>query len=243
MIRKAMLFCAGLGTRLGAVSKTIPKALVSIHQKTLLQRNIEYLQLYGIKEVLINVHHFPDKIIEVVNKHDGWGSKITISDERDSLLETGGGLKKACNYFNDEADFVLMNVDILTTLSLENMFHTHQAHQDALVTLAVTNRKSSRYFWMTNEENIIGWGNDQTGEQIINSHNQLKINKVAFSGVHIIRHQFLELLQKEPNKISITDVYKKLFGQVIIKGFDHSQTIVVDVGTPDKIRIAEQLFA
>ncbi|MEO6916066.1 MAG: sugar phosphate nucleotidyltransferase, partial [Chitinophagaceae bacterium] len=106
---KAMILAAGLGSRLKPWTDNHPKALAIVSGKSLLQRNVEYLQFYGIREVIVNVHHFADQVIDAVRRNDGWGSDITISDETDAVLETGGGLKKA-GWFFDSGDFVLMNV-------------------------------------------------------------------------------------------------------------------------------------
>src|ERR1700754_1401610 len=139
---KAMIFAAGLGTRFKPWTDTHPKALALVNGKSLLQRNIEYLQGYGIRDVVVNVHHFADQIVEALTVNKGWGSRFTISDETDSVLETGGGLKKA-RPFLEEAPFVLMNVDILTDMHLSDMIADHFQF-GPLATLAVTNRVTSR---------------------------------------------------------------------------------------------------
>ncbi len=141
---KAMILAAGLGTRFKPWTDEHPKALARVNGKSLLERNILYLQSFGIKEVLVNVHHFADQVRHAIIANDGWGSNISISDETGELLETGGGLKKAAGYF-DYGSFVLMNVDILTDLDLEAMAFYHE-EKKPLVTLAVTDRKSSRTF-------------------------------------------------------------------------------------------------
>src|SRR5450432_3306064 len=122
---KAMILAAGLGTRFKPWTDQHPKALALVNGKTLLERNLIYLQSFGIKDVLVNVHHFPDQIRHAIIVNDGWGSNITISDESDEVLETGGGLKKAMDYF-DKEPFVLMNVDILTDLNLSKMISFHE---------------------------------------------------------------------------------------------------------------------
>jgi len=116
-----MLLAAGFGTRLKPFTDNYPKALAEVNGKTLLQRNIEYLQQFNIYDVIVNVHHFAEQIINYIQKNDGWGSKIVISDETDAILETGGGLKRAAWYFKNEENFVLMNVDVLTSLRLNKM--------------------------------------------------------------------------------------------------------------------------
>jgi len=117
---KAMILAAGLGTRLKPFTDFHPKALALVNQKTLLQRNIEYLKSFGVDEIIVNVHHFADQIIQHINEHNQFGIRISISDETDQVLETGGGLKKAAWFFDDGKPFVLMNVDILTDLNLQH---------------------------------------------------------------------------------------------------------------------------
>ena len=133
-----MILSAGLGTRLKPWTDSHPKALAPVNGKSLLQRNVEYLQSYNIYDVIVNVHHFADQIISEITGNHGWGSNITISDETDVVLETGGGIQKASWYF-DEAHFVVMNVDILTDLNLHDMIAAHLA-ADPLATIAEIGR-------------------------------------------------------------------------------------------------------
>ncbi|HXB91343.1 MAG TPA: sugar phosphate nucleotidyltransferase, partial [Puia sp.] len=164
-IKKAMILSAGLGTRFKPWTDLHPKALAPINGKSLLQRNIEYLQRYGISEIVVNVHHFAQQIIDALTLHGGWGCRYTISDETDEVLETGGGLQKARPFLED-APFVLMNVDILTDLDLSTLIRDHFVHHP-LATLAVTNRTTSRYFLFDEDEELRGWRNIQTGQEKI----------------------------------------------------------------------------
>src|SRR5688572_32463077 len=163
---KAMIFAAGLGSRFKPWTDHHPKALAIVNGKSLLQRNIEYLQQYGITDVVINVHHFADQIIEAITKNKGWGSQITFSDERDKLLETGGGLIKAQEFFAPDQPFITMNVDILTDLNLDKLVQFHRQHKP-LISFAVTDRKTSRYFLFDKEDRLCGWKNIKTGEEKI----------------------------------------------------------------------------
>jgi len=144
-INKAMVFAAGMGTRLKPFTDLHPKALFPIKGKTLLARNIEYLKQYGVEDVLINVHHFAEQIIEHVKKHNSWGINISFSNEKDLLLDTGGGLLNAASYFDNTENFILYNADILTNMPMDKMIAYHEEHQP-MVTLAVSERESSRYF-------------------------------------------------------------------------------------------------
>ena len=141
---KSMIFSAGLGTRFKPWTDSHPKALAVVNGKSLLQRNIEYLQRYGITDVVVNVHHFADQLIEAIIKNKGWGSQIAISDERDELLETGGGLLKAKEFFVPGERLITCNADILTDLDINKLIAFH-AERKALISFGVTKRKTSRY--------------------------------------------------------------------------------------------------
>jgi MurNAc alpha-1-phosphate uridylyltransferase len=237
-IKQAMIFAAGLGTRFKPWTDSHPKALAVINGKSLLQRNIEFLQQYGIDNVVVNVHHFASQITDALQKNKGWGSQITISDESDVVLETGGGLKKAAPLFED-GPIAIINVDILTDLDLGAMIRFHETVAP-LATLAITNRVTSRYFLFDEENNLCGWQNTKTGEQKISRTIHPLIPK-AFSGVHIIESALLPLIKQE-GKFSMVDVYLDLAREHNIKGYDHSYSKFLDVGKPEAVPIAEELF-
>jgi N-acetyl-alpha-D-muramate 1-phosphate uridylyltransferase len=235
---KAMILAAGLGTRFKPWTDKHPKALAVINGKSLLQRNIEYLQQAGIFDVVVNVHHFADQIEEAVKGNSGWGSNVIISDERDEVLETGGGLMKASQHLADSS-FVLMNVDILTTLNLKAMIDAHRKLMP-LATLATTARKTSRYFMFDHLDNLCGWVNVKTGEEKImrtTADRRLK----AFSGVHVIDPRMFHLI-RQGGKFSMVDVYLSLANKEIIKSFDHSDSSFIDVGKPEAAVEAEKIF-
>ena len=233
-----MIFAAGLGTRFKPWTDNHPKALAIVNGKSLLQRNIEYLQQYGIKEVVVNVHHLADQIVDVINNNKGWGSEIFISDETDVALETGGGLLKAAPLLGDES-FVVMNADILTDLDLSAMINAHQQLQP-LAMLATTNRETSRYFLFDHLDNLCGWKNIKTGEEKISRNTADKFPK-AFSGIHIIDPRIFSLITQR-GKFSMVDVYLSLASSEIIKSFDHSHSKLIDVGKPESVAIAEKMF-
>jgi len=237
---KAMILAAGLGTRLKPWTDLHPKALAVVNGKSLLQRNIEYLQQFGIREVIVNVHHFADQIIEAINIYHGWGSSITISDETNEVLETGGGLKKAAWYFED--DFVLMNVDILTDLNLQAMIHQHKQNK-ALATLAVTDRTTSRYFLFDEAKQLCGWKNSNTGEEkpALITQTNATLSAKAFSGIHVINPQIFSLMQQQ-GKFSMVDVYLSLCANHSIQYFDHSGAKFIDVGKPESVIKADTMF-
>lgn len=235
---KAMLFAAGMGTRLKPFTNNHPKALAVVNGKTLLQRNIEYLNLIGITDFVLNVHHFASQIREFLEQHQNFGMNIAISDESDELLETGGGLVKARNLLGDQS-FLVMNVDILTDLNLEDMIQFHYQYQP-LVTLAVSDRESSRKLLFKGDKRLAGWKNYTSGEEIIVSNEPLK--ELAFSGIHIINPNIFDKMPSS-GKFSIMDTYMKLMETEEILGFDHSGGHLVDVGKPESIAVAEKIFS
>ena len=235
---KAMILAAGLGTRFKPWTDKHPKALAVINGKSLLQRNIEYLQKAGIYEVVVNVHHFAGQIEDAVRLHNGWGSKIIISDESDVVLETGGGLVKAAGSLSDDS-FVLMNVDILTGLNLKEMINYHRKLMP-LATVATTDRKTSRYFLFDHLDTLCGWVNVKTGEEKI-MRTTAESRRKAFSGIHVIDPRIFSLIRLT-GKFSMVDVYLSLATDEIIKSFDHSDTAFIDVGKPEAVADAERMF-
>jgi NDP-sugar pyrophosphorylase family protein len=240
---KAMILAAGLGTRLKPFTDKHPKALAMVNGKSLLQRNIEYLQKTGITEVLVNVHHFADQIIDAVTTNNGWGSRVTISDETDAVLETGGGLKKAAWYFANETSFLLINADILTNLDVDALVAQH-TNTGALATLAVSIRDSSRYFLFDETRKLCGWKNQNTGEYKpahLTGDTTKQLQAKAFSGIQVIDTKLFSLMQREGN-FSMVDVYLDLCATHNILAYDHTGATLLDVGKPESLALAETLF-
>lgn len=236
---EAMILAAGLGTRLKPWTDHHPKALAIVNDKSLLQRNVEYLQHYGINNVVVNVHHFANQIQDAVNNNKGWKSNVIISNEEAEVLETGGGLLNAAHLLSNSHPFVLMNVDILTDLDLSVMMSFHKTQQP-LATLATTTRKTSRYFLFDENDNLCGWRNIKTGEQKGKLAGK-KISQKAFSGIHIINPKIFSLINQR-GKFSMVDVYLDLMNDHVIKSFDHSGSKFIDVGKPESIALAEVEF-
>lgn len=235
----AMLFAAGLGTRFKPWTNKHPKALAVVNGKTLLQRNIEYLQKYDITDVVVNVHHFPDQVIDTIERNNGWGSTITISDESDELLDTGGGLLKAKHLlFRDT--ILTLNVDILTEVNLKD-FLTHHQRENSLITVAVSDRITSRYLLFNKYNRLIGWRNKKTGETKIVIEAK-EIFEKAYSGMAIFQPEALDLI-KLHGKFSLIDAYLQLASQNKIACYDHTGERWVDVGKPESVEIAEEMFA
>jgi NDP-sugar pyrophosphorylase family protein len=239
---KAMIFSAGLGTRFKPWTDSHPKALAIVNGKSLLQRNIEYLQQYGITDLCVNVHHFADQLIEAIMKNKGWGSKITISDERDELLETGGGLLKAKEFFNPGEKFITCNADILTNLDINKLL-SFQNEKKALVSFGVTKRKTSRYLLFDENDKLCGWRNATKQEDKISIY-RLKYIEKAYSCVVVFEYDIFRLMEQKgfSGKFSLIDVYLSLAAEQLIMGYDHTGDLLVDVGKPDSIAIAESVF-
>ncbi len=265
-ISRAMILAAGLGTRFKPWTDQHPKALAPVNGKPLLQRNIEYLQQYGIREIVVNIHHFAGQILDALHTHEGWGSEIIISDETTAVLETGGGLKKARPWL-ENAPFVLMNVDILTDMDLGVMIADHFTHRP-LATLATTNRSTSRYFLFDKQDVLCGWRNVKTGQErlaraagnkdpaardmIRPTGNTTKtaespaglsdnLDQRAFSGIHVIDPAIFDLMRLD-GKFSMVDLYLDLAASQIIRSHDHSDSKLIDVGKPSAAEEAARLF-
>jgi NDP-sugar pyrophosphorylase family protein len=236
---KAMIFSAGLGTRFKPWTDSHPKALAPVNGKSLLQRNIEYLQQYGIRAVIVNVHHFAGQIIDAIKQNNGWGSNVITSDETNEVLETGGGLLKAKDLFNPGQKFITCNVDILTDLNLDKLIAFHEKHKP-LISFAVTRRKTSRYFLFDENDRLCGWRNTKTSEERIVIPKTGLIEK-AYSCVVIFEPEIFSLIPFH-GKFSLVDVYLKLAADHPILGYDHTGDKFVDVGKPESIAVAESLF-
>ncbi|MEO6232785.1 MAG: sugar phosphate nucleotidyltransferase [Ferruginibacter sp.] len=240
---QAMIFAAGLGSRFKPWTDKHPKALALVNGKSLLQRNIEYLQQYDIFNVVVNVHHFADQVIEAVEKSKGWGSNVMISDERDEVLETGGGLLKARHLLDNGQPFVTLNVDILTDLDLNKLSTFHQ-QQKPLISFGVTDRKTSRYFLFDEQSRLRGWRNVLTGEEkgpfLLNPPAHPLVQK-AYSCVVIFEPEIFELIRQR-GKFSLTEPYLDLAADYPIMGYDHTGDKLVDVGKPESVAVAEKLF-
>jgi MurNAc alpha-1-phosphate uridylyltransferase len=236
---KALLLSAGLGSRLKPFTDKHPKALAPVHGRSLLEWNIRNLQRFGIFDIVVNVHHFASQIIDVLHKESGYGSRFEISDESDTVLETGGGLKKAAPFFNLEQNLLVMNVDMLTNADIGNMISLHE-QSDRLATLAVQQRTSSRYFLFDENMRLGGWENTLTGERKPSTITG-NLKQFAFSGIQVLSTEIFKKITQE-GKFSLVDVYLNLCTTENIGGLDHTGDLLLDVGKPDSIARAETLF-
>ena len=222
----AMVFAAGLGTRLYPLTANKPKALVEYQGKTLIDYVLQKIINSGIQHIVVNVHHFPDLIIQYLKEHS-YNANIEISDERDYLRDTGGGLKYAAKHFDSSEHILLHNVDILSDIDLNLLLYNH-IHSQAIATLAVRQRDTSRYFLFDEEMNLCGWRNNKTGEEI-NARTCTSRTPFAFSGIHVVRQELIDLIPTA-EKQSITPIYIELAKTHIIKGFLHNEGSWRDMG-------------
>lgn len=234
---KALLFAAGKGTRLKPFTDHHPKALAKVNGITLLQRNIQFLQNHGINDFVINIHHFGEQIVKFLATNSNFGANIEISDEKDQLLETGGGLLFARHFLENSGDFLIMNTDILTDLNISEFVNYHTKNSN-LVTLAVSERNSSRKLMFDEELTLKGWINISTGEERKVADDVY--SQFAFSGIHCINPKLFDKMIRR-GTFSIMEEYLDLMNVESIKGYVHTATLV-DVGRPESVLEAENFF-
>ncbi len=238
---KAMIFAAGLGTRLKDETTNQPKALIQIGGKTLLQYAIEKLIACGVTEIVVNVHHFSDQVKRFLSEND-FGVPVLISDETDRLLDTGGGLKKAKTLLADPSPIIIYNVDILSDINVENVIKEHQK-SGAMATVIVRKRETSRYLKFNKEKRLVGWINKRTGEKKVSLKEYFEnAIEMAFSGIHVVSPEIFEFMPKE-DRFSIIDLYLSLAKSHFIKGYFDESKLWMDVGKPDQLEKARKLFS
>ena len=235
---KAMIFAAGMGRRLGKITETIPKALVDINGKTVLHRAIEKCSSFGFNDIIINVHHFADQVEEEVKKLNIAGFRISVSDERDMLLENGGGLYKARDFFDNEP-FLLYNVDIVSDLDLTVLYRLH-LEKKGLATLAVRHRPGKRFLLVDNEGQMKGWRNIITGEQIPSDLYTKGLSEIAFSSMHIVEPEIFNYMTD--GIYSMITLYLSLLPEHKIYTLKHDEGYWVDVGTPESLDYVRKLL-
>jgi NDP-sugar pyrophosphorylase family protein len=229
---KAMIFAAGLGTRLKPLTDTMPKALVPLAGKPLLQWQVEKLREAGITDIVVNVHHFPDQIIDAVRANNGWGCNITVSDERDVLLDTGGGLRKAVPLLG-KGPILACNVDILSTIDLPGLIRCYEQTGESL--LVVSERTTQRYLCFDKQGRLQGWINTATGET-----KGLDGQHLAFSGMQILNEEVLSRLDEMPeDKFSLIPFYLHIMPTTSLRAYVPENYRMMDVGKIDQIAEAE----
>ncbi|WP_321996332.1 nucleotidyltransferase family protein [Draconibacterium orientale] len=237
---QAMLFAAGLGTRLKDETADKPKALVDVGGKPLLQHAIEKLCAEGASRIVVNVHHFAPQVINFINSRN-WGVPVLISDESNKLLETGGGLKFASHLFTPNEPILIYNVDILSNINLQDVISVHK-QSNAIATLVVRQRQTQRYFKFDAEHNLVGWINKKTGEtKVSRPGNFEEATEMAFSGIHIVEPAIFDFMPAE-DRFSIVQVYLDLAKTKNIKGYFDTSELWMDVGKPAQLEEARRIF-
>lgn len=219
MNHKAMILAAGMGTRLRPLTDTTPKALLTYHGKTMLEHVIDHLVAHGTTDVVINLHHLADQVLQYLEEHHYFGINFHISDERDQLMDTGGGMMHARKHLEGDAPFIVHNVDIYSDTDLSLLVGQH-AKNDALATLAVSERSTSRNLLIDDAGLLCGWRNNSTGEEII-ARQKKGLRPVAFSGIHSVDPRIFRYLE-QGKPFSITAAYLELAKQHRIMTFDHT---------------------
>jgi NDP-sugar pyrophosphorylase family protein len=235
---KAMIFAAGLGKRLGKITENIPKALVDINGKTALHIAVERCSSYGFNDIIINVHHFADMVENEVNRLNNLGFRITVSDERDMLLENGGGLYKARVFF-DKDPFLLYNVDIISDLDLSALYRLH-IEKNGLATLAVRDRPGKRFLLIDKYGQMRGWRNIVSGEQILAGVSDAGLSEIAFSSMHIVEPEIFNYMYD--GIYTMINLYLDLATEHNIYTLRHDEGYWVDVGTQESLEYVRKLL-
>ena len=253
-----MIFAAGLGTRLKPLTDTMPKALVPLAGKTLLQWQIEKLKNAGITDIIVNVHHFPDMIINYLREHNNFDCNIQVSDERDMLLETGGGLRKAKSLLlgigsresgNNDDPILICNVDILSNIDIPTLLRAY--NPDEMGVVVVSPRETQRYLLFDHDNRLHGWTNIATGEvrgPLSDNHYPIaNTRKLAFSGMQVLNPRIFEVMEKvvaeKGEKFSLIDLYLSIAEKEILRAFIPENYRMMDVGKIDQLADAEAFAA
>ncbi len=230
---KALIFAAGLGTRLKPYTDSTPKAMVPVNGKPLLEHIILKLKHSGFDELIVNVHHFPDQIIGFLKQNNNFGIRIAISDERDLLLDTGGGIKNASWFFDDGKPFLVHNVDIISNADFATLFAAHQKN-DCLATLLVSKRDTFRQLLFDENNRLQGWLNEKSGETKPSGlTNYANFQKLAFSGIQVLSPDVFNLMENFENRFPIMDFYLSLAGTAKVAGHIPSDFSMLDIGKVD----------
>ncbi len=236
---KAMIFAAGLGTRLYPFTIDRPKALVEVAGKAMLQRAIERVVEAGYNELVINIHHFGDQIIEFLRRNDNFGIPILISDEQEQLLDTGGALLKAANWLDGDGPVLIYNVDVLSEIDLKR-FRDYHLEKGGIATLAVRDRKTARYLAFDESMQLSGWRNVITGEEV-SCRVCSPCKLLAYSGIQMINPGIFKLIT-ETGTFSIISLYLRLARDHNVVGYNDQSSLWIDLGKPDQIIEAERVL-
>lgn len=239
---QAMIFAAGLGTRLKPLTDTMPKALVRVDGIPLIEHVAEKMKCAGVERIVVNVHHFAGQVISFLHDNGNFGMDIRISDESDMLLDTGGGIKKALPMFIPDEPVLIHNVDILSNVDLRWLY---EKHDGADATLLVSRRVTKRYLLFADDMRLVGWTNVETGE-VKSPYPGLDVSDCrmfAFSGIHVFSPRLFPLMDGFPEKFGIIDFYLRVCDTVVIRGCVKEDLKLLDVGKLDTLAAAEKFLA
>ena len=238
-----MILAAGLGTRLKPFTNTTPKALVPILGKPVIEHVILKLKRQGFNEIVINIHHFGDQIIDFIKSKNYFDIRIEFSDEREKLLDTGGAIKKASWFFDDDKPILIHNADILSDVNLAEVYQNH-LESDAMATLVVNERKTSRYLFFDKKNYLKGWINVKKGKTVSSSaYDPTEHHKLAFFGIHVLSANAISFMEKFPNKFSIIDFYLSFCNTNSVQAFIANDNKMVDVGKLEALKKAEDFLS
>lgn len=237
---KAMIFAAGMGTRLKPLTDNLPKALIPVKGKPMLEHIILKLKNAGFTEQVINIHHEGQQIIDFLKANHNFGVDIDISDERDYLLDTGGGIKQAARFFHDEP-FLVHNVDILSNVDLNLLYNKH-LETNPTATLLVSKRKTSRYLLFNKENRLCGWRNHETGEvkSFYPDFDPTQYNEYAFGGIHVLSPSIFEWMEEWTGKFPIINFYLSVCAKTNIQAYEAENLRLLDIGKPESLKKAEE---
>ena len=238
---KALILAAGLGTRLMPLTADIPKALVSINGFTLLELAIRKLAREGFSEIIVNVHHHARLVMEFLNHHHFRGVQISISDESDQLLDTGGAILKARWFLDGKEPFLVHNVDVISDVSLKAMLSEHNL-RGGLATLSVSDRQTRRYFIFDDTLKLVGWKDSSSGEIRWAGEPMLKAHPLAFSGIHVISPEIFRLMEEE-GRFSIVDTYLRIAAKNAIFGYLQPGQTWFDLGKPGQVEAVSRFLS
>jgi NDP-sugar pyrophosphorylase family protein len=224
---KAMILAAGRGTRLGEMTSSRPKALVEWDGVPLLEMVIQRLISFGFTEIVINVHHYAEMIIEFVSRRKNFGIRIEFSHEQEELLDTGGGIAFASWFFGREP-FLVHNVDINSNIDLRDLYKAHQKG-GAIATLAVKERVTTRSLLMNHHGLLKGWRDNRTGETILVDPGEMNLIPIAFSGIHVLDPEILDLFPRQ-DRFSIVPFFLELAGSRDVMLYRHDRDTWIDMG-------------
>jgi len=238
---KAMIFAAGMGTRLKPLTDNTPKALIPIGGKPMLEHIIMKLKNAGFDQLVINIHHEGQQIIDFLSANNNFGVHIDISDERDYLLDTGGAIKKAFQFLDGKEPFLVHNVDIFSNVDLKQIYNQHK-ETDPLATLLVSKRNTSRYLLFNQKNLLCGWRNHETGEvkSYYPDFDPLQYNEYAFGGIHVISPKVFEWMDEWTGKFPIINFYLSICAHTKILAYPAENLRLLDIGRPETLAKAEE---